>query len=64
MTNKPPVPEWSKEAKKVMVDRDMTVTQLAEAIGFSQKYVSTVMSGRYYSEIAKEKICSYLGIEE
>jgi DNA-binding Xre family transcriptional regulator len=53
-------PEWAKDAKKIMIDLDMSVTELADAIGMTRIYVSSVLHGRVISPPAQEKICSYL----
>ena len=37
---------WSKEVKKALIDRDMTVTDLANRLGFSRAYISCVISGK------------------
>ncbi len=56
--------QWSKNVKKAMIDKDMTVKQLAENIGYSIATVSSVIGGRYsnssYQEITK-KINDVLG---
>lgn len=47
------LPPWCKEAKKALVDRDMSVSELSEEIGLSRTYVSGVVNGRVYApEIA------------
>lgn len=56
--------QWGKDVRKAVIDRDMTVSQLAEKIGYSQTTVSAVISGRYstasYQTVA-EKINKFLG---
>lgn len=56
--------QWSKEVRKALIDRDMSMTQLAESIGYSFAVVSSVINGRYanrsYQAIA-EKINEKLG---
>ena len=48
------LPTWCKEVKKSMIDDDISVTELAERVGFSRNYVSGVVNGRVYApEIAK-----------
>ncbi len=56
---------WEKDVKKALIERDMTVSQLAAEIGFSRTYVSCVINGIYNSNSShsvKQKICEYLGI--
>lgn len=58
--------QWSKDVRKAAIDKDMTIKQLAERIGYSVATVSSVINGRYsnasYQAIA-EKINGVLGIE-
>lgn len=58
------VSRWSKDVKKAAIDKDMTIKQLADAIGYSVATVSQVINGRYsnasYQQIA-EKINEVLG---
>lgn len=56
--------QWGKDVRKAVIDKDMTITQLAESIGYSYTVVSSVINGRYsnasYRAIA-EKINEELG---
>ncbi len=56
--------QWSKDVRKAVIDKDMTLNQLAESIGYSFTVVSSVINGRYsnasYQTIA-EKINEKLG---
>lgn len=58
--------QWSKDVRKAAIDKDMTIKQLAERIGYSVATVSSVINGRYsnasYQAIA-EKINGVLGTE-
>lgn len=58
--------QWSKDVRKAVIDKDMTLKQLAESIGYSVATVSSVINGRYsnasYQTIA-EKINEALGTE-
>lgn len=60
------LPQWSKDVRKAAIDKDMTIKQLAERIGYSVTTVSSVINGRYsissYQKIA-EKINQVLGTE-
>lgn len=61
---KPETTQWTKSVRKALIDKDMTLKQLAEQIGYSQTTISTVVNGRYanssYKDIA-EKINNVLG---
>ena len=56
--------QWSKDVRKAVIDKDMSLKQLAENIGYSYAVVSSVINGRYsnasYQAIA-EKINEELG---
>ena len=39
--------QWSKDVKKALIDRDMTMRELGEKIGYSNAVVSSVIGGRY-----------------
>lgn len=58
------ISQWGKDVRKAAIDRDMTIKQLAESIGYSYATVSSVINGRYsnasYQTIA-EKINRMLG---
>lgn len=55
---------WCKQAKKELIDRDMTVGELAQAIGKSREYTSAVVNGRIYSGPAVKAISDVLNITE
>lgn len=55
---------WCKQAKKAMIDLDMTVGELAEKIGKSREYTSAVVNGRIYAEPAVKAISDVLNIQE
>lgn len=56
--------QWGKDVRKAAIDRDMSLKQLAENIGYSFAVVSSVINGHYsnatYRTIA-EKINKELG---
>ena len=56
------MPLWAKEAKKALIDKDMSITDLADALGMNRVYLSSVINGRVLSSQAKEKILSYLDL--
>ena len=55
---------WCKQAKKAMIDLDMTVKELAEKVGLSREYTSSVVNGRIYAEPAVKAISDVLNIPE
>lgn len=55
---------WCKQAKCELINRDMTVGELAEKIGKSREYTSAVINGRIYSEPAVKEISDVLNISE
>ena len=55
---------WSKHAKCELINRDMTVDDLAEAIGKSREYTSAVVNGRIRAEPAIKAISDVLNIPE
>lgn len=55
---------WNKHAKCELINRDMTVDNLAEAIGKSREYTSAVINGRIKAEPAIKAISDFLNIPE
>ncbi len=55
---------WSKHAKCELINRDMTVDELAGAIGKSREYTSAVVNGRIIAEPAIKAISDVLNIPE
>lgn len=56
--------QWSKDVRKAAIDKDMTLKQLAESIGYSYTTVSSVINGRYSNasvQTIAEKINGVLG---
>ena len=58
------LPQWCKQAKTELINRDMTINMLAEAIGKTREFTSGVINGRIYSKPAVKEICDYLNIPE
>lgn len=63
MNREIPVPDWGKEARKAMIDQDLTVVQLSRDLGMARQYVSAVLNGRVISPKVQKAICQRLGIE-
>ncbi len=55
---------WCKEAKKALIDRDMEIGEVAEELGMSRPYVSSILNGRVYSPVAVKKISDLLHIPD
>ena len=57
---------WSKDVKIALIERDMSIKELAESLGYSVCTLSNVINGRYanstYKEIV-EKVNKTLGTE-
>jgi DNA-binding Xre family transcriptional regulator len=56
------LPAWCKEVRKAMIDKDMSVQDLASAIGMARQYVSAIINGRLLSDKGKRVICDFLNI--
>lgn len=55
---------WCKNAKKKMIDKDISVAELADNLGLTRPYTSSLLNGRVYSEPAIKKISDYLRIPD
>ena len=55
---------WCKQAKHALIDKDMTVAELAEKVGLTREYTSAIVNGRSYSEAAVKAISDVLNIHE
>jgi len=55
---------WCKLAKKTMIDRDLEVNELAENLGLTRPYVSSILNGRVNSPVAVKKISDFLHIPD
>ena len=58
-----PLPTWCKEAKKKLIDNDMSIHELADKIGLSRQYATSIVNGRAYSEPAIQAISDVLNIQ-
>lgn len=54
---------WCREVKKTLIDRDMTVTDLADRLELSRPYVSGVVNGRVIAPEIAARISEVLGIK-
>lgn len=55
---------WGKLVWHALIDRDMSIRDLATGCGMTREYTSAVVYGRVYSESAVKKISSYLDIPD
>lgn len=53
---------WSKQVKKAMIDNDMDTTDLADALGYTRQYTSSIVNGVVYYEEAVVRISEKLSI--
>ena len=56
--------DWCKQVKCEMINRDMSVDELAHAIGKTREWTSGVVNGRIYSKPTVKAICDVLNIKE
>ena len=60
---KRPLSAWSKMVKKALIDKNMTINELAEIIGYSSTYTRNIVNGKIISAtVAEQKINDVLGI--
>ena len=62
MSLKKNIPAWGKEVRKALIDREMTVEELAKEIGYSKGYVANNINGNFDFPDVRRSICAYLGI--
>lgn len=57
-------PDWAKECRKAMIDKDMDMNDLAKELGcYTREHLSQVLSGRRPpSDECKATICNHLGV--
>lgn len=58
------LPMWCKKAKIRLIERDLSVGELSSKLGMARTYVSSVLNGRVYSEVAIKRISDYLEISD
>ena len=58
------LPMWYKRAKIRLIERDLSVGELSSKLGMARTYVSSVLNGRVYSEVAIKRISDYLEISD
>lgn len=53
---------WCKEVKKAMIDRDMSIADLAAGLNLSSAYVTRIINGTFIIPETKKRISKYLDI--
>lgn len=62
MSTKIARPQWCKDCRKELIQRDMSIGDLAKEMGFTREYMTLMLNGRTnYPDTAK-KICEHLGV--
>lgn len=56
-------PPWGIKVKKVLLEKSMSITQLAQNLGYDRVWVSQVINGKKQSEELKTTICHYLELD-
>ncbi len=59
-----PLPQWCKKVKIELIQRDMSISNLAELTRMSREYTAGIVNGRNYSETAIKKISDVLNIPD
>lgn len=57
------LPKWCKDAKKAMIDKDMSVEELAQLTGRTRVYISAVLNGRQVAQPVMQEISDVLNIK-
>lgn len=55
--------EWSKKACHAMIDKGVTVLDIAKDLGISRVYAAGIVYGRLKAKKVGRKVADYLGIE-
>lgn len=55
--------EFEKDVRKSLIDRGMSMTDLARALSISNAYVYDIMSGRRNANDMKQKMIHFLGLD-
>lgn len=58
------VEQFEKQVKKALIDRDMTMTDLAEALGISISYVSDLIKSKRNNENQIARIKGFLNLPD
>ena len=55
---------WCKTAWHAMIDKGLSVQDVADGAGLNRSYASTILNGRVYSKTAVKRISDFLGIPD
>ena len=55
--------KFEKEVRKVLIDKDMGLNELAQQLGISLAYIYDIFNGSRPAKAQKEKIISFLGLD-
>ena len=55
---------WNITAKKRLLEKGMSLKELARATDINYSVVSAVLGGKVIRETVKEKICDFLDVKE
>lgn len=59
-----PMPQWCKRVKIELIQRDMSISDLAKLTNLSREYTAGIVNGRNYSEAAVKNISDALDIPD
>lgn len=62
--NKKILPRWCKEVQKALIEKDMTVTDLANNIHTARTYVSQIVNGSVNAPQIAKLISKELGLDD
>ena len=62
--NKKILPRWCKEVQKTLIEKDMTVTDLANNIHTARTYVSQIVNGSVKAPQIAKLISKELGLDD
>ena len=54
--------EFEKQVRHALIDKGMSITDLANELGISVSYVFEIIKGTRKAEVQKERIKSFLGL--
>lgn len=55
--------QWEKEVRKALIDKNMTVVDLARVMNVSNTYMYDILNGSRKADEKKMEISKYLGLE-
>lgn len=55
---------WEKQIRKALIDKDMSMSDLARELNISVAYIYDIISGARKATDIRQRINKYLGIED